>query len=93
MDLTPRAAFAGALLLFLAAIPQRATAANQYAQHNLTSDIPGVADQIDPNLINPWGIAFSAASPFWISNNHSGTAAVYNGQGQPTPSANPIVVI
>jgi hypothetical protein len=35
----------------------------------------------DSNLMNPWGIAASATSPFWISNNHSGTATVYNSNG------------
>jgi uncharacterized protein (TIGR03118 family) len=34
----------------------------------------------------------SSTSPFWISNNHSGIAAVYNGQGQPTPAGSPLHV-
>jgi uncharacterized protein (TIGR03118 family) len=34
----------------------------------------------------------SSTSPFWISNNHTGIAAVYNGQGQPTPAASPLRV-
>jgi uncharacterized protein (TIGR03118 family) len=69
-----------------------APAANIYTQHNLVSDIPGMADQTDPNLTNPWGIGLSATSPFWISNNHSGNTTVFNGAGQPFPSADPIVV-
>jgi uncharacterized protein (TIGR03118 family) len=47
---------------------------------------------MDLNLVNPWGIALSATSPFWIPNNHSGTATVYDGQGHPAPSGKPIVV-
>ena len=32
----------------------------------------------DPNLVNPWGVAFSPTSPIWVNNNHTGTATVYN---------------
>ncbi len=31
----------------------------------------------DPNLIDPWGFAFSTTSPLWVSNQGSGTATVY----------------
>jgi hypothetical protein len=69
-----------------------ASASTQYQQHNMVSDIPGLADNTDPSLVNPWGISMSATSPFWISNNHSGMSTVYDGQGQPVPSAAPIIV-
>ncbi|MBI3416852.1 MAG: TIGR03118 family protein [Verrucomicrobia bacterium] len=52
-----------------------------YAQHNLVSDIKGLADQTDPNLLNPWGIATSAASPFWIADNHAGLSTLYDTAG------------
>ncbi len=80
------------LVVLSAALASNAAGANRHTQHNLVSDIPGIADQTDPSLVNPWGISMSSTSPFWISNNHSGLAAVYNGQGQPTPAASPIVV-
>ena len=51
---------------------------NAYIQHNLVADTPGVADLTDPNLVNPWGIAQSATSPFWISDNGTGLATVYS---------------
>jgi uncharacterized protein (TIGR03118 family) len=35
------------------------------------------AAQIDPNLINPWGISESPTSPFWISDNGTGLASIY----------------
>jgi uncharacterized protein (TIGR03118 family) len=54
-----------------------------YFQTNLTSDLPGVAANQDPNLANPWGIAFSPSSPFWISDNHTGLSTLYNGAGKP----------
>ena len=35
----------------------------------------------DPDLVNPWGIAFSGGSPIWVSDNHTGLATIYNGGG------------
>jgi uncharacterized protein (TIGR03118 family) len=49
----------------------------QYTETNLVSNESGVAPITDPNLINPWGFAFSATSPLWVSNQGSGTATVY----------------
>ena len=46
-------------------------------QTNLISDLPGVALLQDTNLVNAWGISFSPASPFWISDNGSGQSTVY----------------
>lgn len=57
------------------------SAANSYLVHNLVADQPGVADHTDPNLVNPWGNAFSATSPFWIGNNSTGTSTLYDGTG------------
>jgi len=55
-----------------------------YVQTNLVSNIPGMAANTDPNLRNPWGISFSpAGSPFWVSDNRSGLATLYNGAGVP----------
>jgi uncharacterized protein (TIGR03118 family) len=33
--------------------------------------------------VNPWGIAMSSASPFWISDNGTGLLTLYNGAGKP----------
>jgi uncharacterized protein (TIGR03118 family) len=54
-----------------------------YSQTNLVSDIPGLAAQTDPNLINPWGISESGSSPFWVSDNGSGRATLYSTLGTP----------
>jgi len=48
-----------------------------YRQTNLVSDLAGVAQLQDTNLVNPWGISFSATSPFWISDNGSGLSTLY----------------
>jgi uncharacterized protein (TIGR03118 family) len=58
------------------ATPQ--AAANIFVQHNLVSSVPGLADVTDPNLIDPWGMSFSATSPFWISNHGKGNTTIYS---------------
>jgi len=58
-----------------------AGAQSAYIQHNLVSDLPGLASNRDPNLLNPWGIAFGGTGPFWIADNHSGYSTVYNSTG------------
>ncbi len=58
-------------------------AANGFVVHNLVSDLPGLADHVDKNLVNPWGNGFSGSSPFWIGNNGTGTSTLYDGTGTP----------
>src|SRR5947199_10520630 len=72
-----------------------ATAASQlncYLQHNLVSNGGVPADQVDANLVNAWGLASSATSPFWVSDNGTGVTTLYNGEGQPFPVGSPLVV-
>ena len=38
---------------------------------------------VDANLVNPWGIATSATSPFWVSDNNAGLSTLYNSAGVP----------
>ncbi|MGI9087487.1 MAG: TIGR03118 family protein [Chthoniobacterales bacterium] len=57
--------------------------AQVYLQTNLVSDLPGMAAHTDPNLVNPWGIASSATSPFWVADNHAGVSSLYNSSGTP----------
>jgi uncharacterized protein (TIGR03118 family) len=52
-----------------------------FAQTNLVSDGFVPAATTDPNLINPWGIAHSPTSPFWVSDNGMGVTTVYTGAG------------
>lgn len=51
--------------------------AKLYMQTNLVSDLAGVAQLQDTNLLNAWGISFSSTSPFWISDNGSGLSTLY----------------
>ncbi len=70
------------LTALIAAIPASVrAAATGYVQVNLVSDIPLVAAHTDSNLVNPWGMASSSASPIWVSDNGTGLATLYNGAG------------
>ncbi len=57
-----------------------------YVQTNLISNISGLAQVTDPNLLNPWGLAFfPGLSPFWINENNSGFSALYFADAVPFP--------
>jgi uncharacterized protein (TIGR03118 family) len=54
-------------------------AANVYKKRNLVSDIDGVARITDPNLVNPWGLAFGPATPAWVADNGTDVSTLYSG--------------
>jgi uncharacterized protein (TIGR03118 family) len=59
---------------------------------NLTSlGLPAAAN-VDSNLVNPWGISFGPTTPFWVSDNGTGVATLYNAGGVPFPVGTPLVV-
>lgn len=77
-----RQILAAALFSVVAASAQ--TGANAYIQHNLVSDVPGLADATDPNLVDPWGLSFSTTSPYWVSNHGKGNATIYTNSNTTT---------
>jgi len=62
-------------------------ASNALAQHYtatfLTADnsTTAAAPNIDPNLVNPWGMARSSGSPWWLSDNGTGVSTLYDATG------------
>ena len=56
---------------------------NHYVQTNLVTDPNSgfSAAFTDKNLKNPWGMARSAGSPWWISDNNAGVSTLYSGTG------------
>jgi len=52
-----------------------------YRQTNLSSNLPDVANNVTPDLINPWGIAFLSGQPFFIANNKSGSVTSHDASG------------
>jgi uncharacterized protein (TIGR03118 family) len=79
----PICRFATALCTLALALAPTCLHADSFTQTNLVSDIPGMAANTDPNLKNPWGVAFSATSPFWTSDQGTGLATLYSGAGVP----------
>jgi len=64
-----------------------------FAKTTLVTDAVGTtAVSTDPNLVNPWGIAFGPTSPAWVANNHTASSTVYDGNGKLQPHAAPLVV-
>jgi uncharacterized protein (TIGR03118 family) len=76
------------------ALEERNLLSANVLQTNLVSDLPGVAQVLDPNLVNPWGITERSSGVFWISDNNAGLSTLYNVPGADnTPiSINPLVV-
>ncbi len=59
-------------------------ARNAFSWVNLQSDIAGVADRTDPNLVNPWGLVLNpGAGIFWVSDNGKGKSTLYAPDGTP----------
>jgi uncharacterized protein (TIGR03118 family) len=61
-----------------------ASAGAQYQLTNLVSNqFDEHATNTDPLLVNAWGLARSATSAWWLSDNLSGWSTLYNGAGTP----------
>jgi uncharacterized protein (TIGR03118 family) len=67
--------------------------ANVYKKRNLVSDVDGVARITDPNLVNPWGLAFGPATPAWVADNGKDVSTLYRGAiDRSIPMIVPLVV-
>jgi uncharacterized protein (TIGR03118 family) len=73
------------------------TALAQYTHYQagaLDSNLSGKAKNIDPLLVNGWGLAYAPGGPFWVSDEGTGWSTIYDGMGNPqalqviVPSAN-----
>jgi uncharacterized protein (TIGR03118 family) len=66
---------------------------NAYHQTNLVSDLPGIAQLTDPDLVNPWGMSAGPMTPIWVSDNGTDKATLYRGfvNGSPIQKV-PLVV-
>jgi hypothetical protein len=48
----------------------------------LVSDLEALAPTPpDPDLLNPWGVAFNPNGFVWVTDNHSGKSTLYDGNG------------
>ena len=79
-----RPALAVALTIFLTLV-----ACSAFGQHfnrtDLTANSASVASvpNLDPNLVNAWGLSRSSGSPWWVSDNGTGLSTLYDASGMP----------
>ena len=95
-----RPMFAGIFMLGLALVFTSSSALAQYQLTNLDSNQVGQAARpADPLIVNAWGLARASSSPWWVADNNSGWATIYNAGGvkqgleveiPPVPSGGPI---
>jgi uncharacterized protein (TIGR03118 family) len=64
-----------------------------YVQTNLVSDIPGLAQLIDPSLKNPWGTSFAADGSFSISDQKTSVSTLYSVTAAGVSPESPTVAI
>src|ERR1700751_1702327 len=62
------------------------TALAQYQLINLSSNQVNQARHDDPLLVNAWGLVHAPGSPWWVSDNNSGWATLYDSQGNLVPT-------
>lgn len=55
--------------------------AQHYTQTNLDANTSGAAEATDPQLVNGWGISRGPGSVWWVSDQGTGVATLYNGPG------------
>jgi uncharacterized protein (TIGR03118 family) len=81
-----RAAGLASILMLVGciAIPATGSAADFYQQRNLVADrIEAHAENVDRNLVNPWGLAFNPFAVAWVADNGTGVSTLYDGDGKP----------
>jgi uncharacterized protein (TIGR03118 family) len=76
---TAVAACVGLVLLMVSAPAH----AQYHLTHLVSNQVDEHAPNTDPLLVNAWGLARSATSPWWVSDNLSGWSTLYNATGTP----------
>ena len=79
-----RASLIGVSLGGIAILSVSPVDAARFRVTKLVSDT-GDAAHTDSNLINPWGLASSPTGPFWVADNGTGRATIYDSTGTPQP--------
>src|SRR3989454_12709417 len=70
----------------LALLSPASLIAQHYQRTDLTADSSAVspsAANIDPNLVNAWGLSRSSGSFWWVADNGTGLSTLYDGTGAP----------
>src|SRR5580692_3006707 len=77
MNLFRELALGGTLVLSMGTI----SFGQHYSQTNLQANSAGAAESTDPQLVNSWGLARTSASVWWVADNVTGVATLYDGGG------------
>ena len=83
-----KSVYTQAVTAFFALLSVTTAAADNggYIQTNLVANRQGYqARNLDPRLINGWGLAFLQDSPFWVSGQVTGVSTVYTANGDLVP--------
>ena len=66
-----------AVRLNLEQMEDRCNPSTAYIATDLVANLPGIAPDTDPTLVNAWGIAINPNGPIWISSNGMDLSEVY----------------
>jgi uncharacterized protein (TIGR03118 family) len=77
---------AGTALVAAALVASAAAAqGSSFTVTKLVSDQPGVAANVDPNLVNAWGLTSLPTSPWWVADNGTNVSTLYRADGSKVP--------
>ena len=69
-------------------IAHQASPSSSYTLTNLVGDVAGDAAQVDPHLVNAWGLVAGPSTPWWVADNVTSSSTLYSG----TAAVLPLVV-
>jgi hypothetical protein len=52
-----------------------------YRQTDLASSVPNVTNNLTPDLVDPWGMAFLSGQPFFIADSKTGRVTTLDATG------------
>jgi uncharacterized protein (TIGR03118 family) len=73
-------ACAGALVVAARSTPR----ADTFVVQRLVSEVPGRAAHVDPQLVNPWGLAATPTGEWWTGNEARESSTLYSATGRKT---------
>ena len=84
-SIVKRPALLASLILALCSLLASSAFGQHFNRTDLTADSSSVATvaNVDPNLVNAWGLSRSSGSPWWVSDNGTGLSTLYNSLGAP----------
>ncbi|HET7128253.1 MAG TPA: hypothetical protein VFJ93_04170, partial [Gaiellaceae bacterium] len=66
-------------------VAARSTTSNDaFVVRRLVADVPGHAAHVDPQLVNPWGLAATPTGEWWTGNEARESSTLYSASGRKT---------